>query len=187
MGGSQPQRRARPIGQVFKQERPYYGMRTPPPVDPLQGHRSPLVPQISRQGVYQIIEEKDDYLIAGGFTPDGGVGFNAAVFIAKPYLLLRTPFHGQTVRVGDLDVTYEYQTTPGERIASAVIDGETVREYQKITEDYRPGDFISAVPMVRGHYRHFGFATKAGEPLQPVDADTGRVGGVDQEETAALS
>lgn len=66
--------------------------------------------------------------------------------VAKPYLLQKTPWDGETVVIDGISVTYEYQDD-GSRIARGIVNEgseneEEIVEVQKITQDYRVGDFI---------------------------------------------
>jgi len=96
--------------------------------------------------MFEILEdgEFDDYLLCKGYDPDTKK-FLDEVKIAKPHLLQKTPFHGETVTLRDIEVTYEYQEQVGLRLARAVIEDEEEEEYQRITEDYFKGDILKAI------------------------------------------
>lgn len=165
----------------YSNRSPYHGMRNPPIVDAVRGHRVPLVDDGQVQGLFEIREERDDYLLCVGYNPHGGQGFglNEVIAIAKPYLLLKTPWDGRTVEVEGIRVSYEY-TDVGVRKASGRVDGELVEETQKITESYTPGDIITAVRMVRGQHDNYGYAAEDNQPLEFVDQNmSGRAWAVD--------
>jgi len=128
---------------------PYQGFRHPPLYDPGRGHNLPLVPDTLRIGMFEILEdgEFDDYLLCKGYDPDTKK-FLPEVKIAKPHLLQRTPFHGETVTLRDMEVSYEYQEQIGLRLAQVTAseeDGDTLQEFQRITEDYYKGDILQAI------------------------------------------
>ena len=108
-----------------------------------------------RLGLYQIIQEKDDYLICQGWNPNAkgtSARFTPSAFqpinVAKPSLLQKTGYHGQTVNLivdgTPTEVTFNYSSSEvGKRTATA---GE-VTEIQRITMDYFVGDTITAVEV----------------------------------------
>lgn len=93
---------------------------------------------------------RNDYLVCIPFTFQEGVpqphdstlSASATNFIcvAKPRLLQRTPFHGLTVLLDGVSVTYTYQTTVGRRQANT----GSWQEFQRIVPPYFVGDIISA-------------------------------------------
>ncbi len=122
-----------------------------------------------RLGVFHMLEEHDDYLICKGYDPNGSSPAPRTINVAKPSLLTRTPFDGQTVPLiveGQLrDVTFEYSNDEvGKRTARCEIirnegedneEVETIEEIQRITMDYIVGDTIVAVrvrqsPIIEG-------------------------------------
>ena len=52
-----------------------------------------------------MLEEFDDYLTCEGYDPNTGKYFRE-VAVAKPYLLRKTPFDGESVTFGDMTVSY---------------------------------------------------------------------------------
>ena len=104
-------------------------------------------------GTYRIIEEKDDYLICEGYDPRAKNPFAEytpdairQLKVAKPPLLLKSPWDGQTVSLivdgTATPVTFQYTGT-GKRTATA----GAVEEVQRITMDYFVGDSIVAVQI----------------------------------------
>jgi hypothetical protein len=75
---------------------------------------------------------------------------NGYIYVAKPYLLQKTPWDGQTVTLSDGVWTYKYSTTgPGVRQRApfgSSGDGQT----QSITQSYFQNDVISAVRCFTG-------------------------------------
>ena len=116
-----------------------------------------------RLGLYHIIAEKDDYLICRGYDPNAkelvAIHTPAAfktIRVAKPSLLQRTPWDGETVELivagGTVEVTFEYdENAVGKRTAKATVEGEAVEEIQRITMDYFKGDTITAVEVRENH------------------------------------
>ena len=112
-----------------------------------------------RHGLYVIIEELDDYLICKGFDPNAKhpwtyhtVDVRKTIKVAKPPLLMRTPWEGDPTNVrvnGTLrDVTYVYDDDElGKRTASWTIDGVEYEEIQRIDPPYFVGDAIMAVEV----------------------------------------
>jgi len=96
--------------------------------------------------MFEILEDGEfhDYLLCKGYDPDTGRTFSE-IKIAKPHLLQKTPFHEKTVTLRDLEVTYEYLDQVGLRRAMATVEGNNEDEWQRITEDYFPGDILLAI------------------------------------------
>lgn len=95
-----------------------------------------------------VLEEGDDLLLCAFFNygttpqlhdPDLGQDSSSLLFVAKPRLLQRTPFDGQTVTLNGIDVSYEY-TGNSERTASATGEDD---EDQFVTPPYFAGDIIT--------------------------------------------
>lgn len=148
-----------------------FGRPKPSPLQPIKPF-SPIQDEIPvpvekklRLGVFFLLEERDDYLICKGYDPNGSGSVRRKIKVAKPWLLQKTRWHGQTVPliVGGrtVPVTFEY-TGLGKRIARATVvsdDGEEeeVEETQRITMDYFAGDAILAA-RVRQDAQREGFA-----------------------------
>jgi hypothetical protein len=96
-------------------------------------------------GQYRLIAEYDDFMICEGYDPFSKT-YQRELAVAKPRLLRRSPFDGQTIAYKNLSVSYEY-TGLDQRIARATVDGRVVEELQRVTEDYVVGDTIFAVPV----------------------------------------
>lgn len=169
-----------------RQKPPYTNMPNRPPLNPVSGHFGALdSEQPALQGLYQIQQEFDDYLLCVGYNPNEGGGSMRAVAIGKPWLLLKTPYHGRSQTIGGIEISYNY-TGIGVREASGLVNDEEVTEVQKITQNYMVGDVITAVPMVRGQHRHYGYAGDDGTPLKLVDANmSARAWAVDQNAEAS--
>jgi len=162
-----------------------YGGMSPTTHDVGRGHRIPLQGEDFRLGLFKIEEERDDYLLCRGYDPHAHHRHKQLLKISKPSLLLKTPWDGQTVTLGNRDVTFEYIDI-GKRIARAIIDDELIEEVQKITMDYFPGDTIVAV-QVRTSYDVDGMDvyTEEGGALSWLDLNmSGRCWAVDLEEEA---
>lgn len=153
-----------------------------------------------RLGIYTIEEEKDDYLICRGFDPNAkhpssDITPNAPrmIKVAKPALLLRSIWDGQTVDLivdgNPTPVTFEY-TGIGVRIARATLvnpttgEEEEVEEVQRITMDYIVGDQIIAVEVRRNSaIDGLDVDTESGGRLSWVDLNmSGRCWAVSDEE-----
>ncbi|HUS40431.1 MAG TPA: hypothetical protein VMX74_13345, partial [Pirellulales bacterium] len=133
-----------------------------------------------RLGVYQFVEEFDDYIVCRGYDPNANLEVHTpsapkTINVAKPSLLMRSPWDGKTVRMkvddglGSLstltEVTYTYGVEPGTRTAFAEIDGTAIIEYQRITMDYHVGDIIIAV-QVKHNAVVDGLPPSAGDALE---------------------
>lgn len=112
---------------------------------------------------FSVIAESEDYLECSPyfFTSDnawepphrfnqnsGPLGpipsINQRVFVAKPYLLQKTPWVGPNpIVVGGITITYLY-TDVGRRDAVGIVNGVAVIEDQYITPPYIPGEIIVA-------------------------------------------
>ena len=123
---------------------------------PLQNVNNPFAEKKEfRLGLYHIVEERHDYLICQGWNPNAkgtSARFTPSAFqpinVAKPSLLQKTGYHGQTVNLivdgTPTEVTFNYSSSEvGKRTATA---GE-VTEIQRITMDYLVGDTITAVEV----------------------------------------
>lgn len=114
----------------------------------LGGGGTPNVPisaKVLRTAV--VLEEQDDLLLCAFFDfgtdpqlhdPNLGSNSMSLFYAAKPRLLQRTPFDGQTVTLNGIDVSYEY-TGIGERTASGSGEDD---EDQYVTPPYFAGDII---------------------------------------------
>jgi hypothetical protein len=92
----------------------------PPPKKPLQPTPTSPFPEYKgfRLGQYQVVEEKDDYLLCTGYDPNAKnpasevtpSAFRSGVLlkIAKPPALQRTPWEAGPVVMGGLTYTFEY-------------------------------------------------------------------------------
>jgi hypothetical protein len=127
------------------------------PVKPFLPVENPF-PQKSafELGAFEIIEEKDDYLICKGFDPQTKFPFGQIpplavrqkVKIAKPPLLLKTPWDGETVTIDGIDYTYDY-TAIDERTVTWTDDDGDHEEEQTIDTPYFVGDILIAVEVRR--------------------------------------
>ena len=168
-GGLDPAFRKR---QVVKN--PYSAFRKPPPFDPSKGHYAPLPGEVDvvRLPVFTVLEEFDDYLVCSGYDPYEDEQLTE-VAVAKPYLLRRSPFDGQTIAFRDLTVTYAYSAVKGVRTATAIVDGEVVTETQRITPDYFSGDVILGARVQKGAAEdHVGADDLDGNPIKWLDLGT---------------
>jgi hypothetical protein len=112
--------------------------------------------------LFSVIEEFDDFLLCNPFwynfgetpvpvqvydpnLPHSGpfVLTDARVCVAKPSILQKTMWNGQSVTMNYIAVVYTY-TGIGVRKASGVIGGVAHTETQYITPSYYPGDIITA-------------------------------------------
>lgn len=150
-------------GEGYTRRRPResaYGKMDPTQFDIGKGHNVPLLNPEFSIGIFDIQEERDDYLLCKGYDPNSYHAHRESIKVAKPTLLQKTRWDGQTVTLGDVDVTFEYTGGVGRRIARGTIDGEEVEEVQRITMDYFAEDTIVAVEI------------KKSPVLNGVDVDT---------------
>jgi hypothetical protein len=150
---------------------PYKGFPRPMPFDAGRGHNLPLVPEPGpRVGLFQVLEGgiNYDYILCAGFDPHTGK-YLERVAVAKPFLLQRTPFDGETVTLRDMQVTYEYLGQEGLRIARAVIDDDEVEELQRITEDYFHTDILSVARSMLRRDSATGMTDDEGREIEWVD------------------
>lgn len=109
---------------------------------------------------FVVLEELDDYLLCAFFSPpvnqngvipqiyssELGQGQLALTYVAKPYLLQRTPWDNQTVTIQGNTTTFTY-TGLGQR--NAVTPTGTIS--QMISLPYFPGDIVTAVLGFSGY------------------------------------
>jgi hypothetical protein len=106
-----------------------------------------------RLGVYQIVEEKDDYLVCRGFDPRAKNPFAKVtpsaprtIKVAKPPLLTRTPWDGRSVEINGITYSYEYDSAY-ERTVTWTEDEEEQEEEQQIEIPYFEDDIIVAIEV----------------------------------------
>ncbi len=120
---------------------------------------------------YKIVSEEDDYLWCKAYDPETDTEEDDDIAIAKPRLLRREPFDGETITFPDKDITYTYFPEVSEeeeeeeenpdryRIAETDVSvsnpgGDeyetTVREAQRIVPYYFVGDILTAVRTATG-------------------------------------
>lgn len=161
---------------------PYQGFQHPPLFDPGRGHNLPLVPEENAfLGLFTVEEdgEFDDYVLCEGIDPATG---NRAIKIpvAKPHMLQKKPFDGETIQWSSYQVSYTYdENVRGKRTAEAEVDSVTVREIQYITPEYFAGDLISVAKVNFQDLEVDGITaslTDDGQPIEWIDLNmSGRV------------
>lgn len=134
------------LGPPFRKQRigtnPYRGFSQPAPFDPRTGHYVPLVPDPgARLGLFILLEEKYDYLLCKGYDPYTST-YLEQVAVAKPFLLQRTAFDGNSITFRDMTVSYAYSDTIGMRVSSSGEGEDEVTETQRITPDYFANDVL---------------------------------------------
>lgn len=97
----------------------------------------------------RVKEVKDDYLRCFSWTPntddnDGEEG-DKDIFVAKPYLLRKTPFDGESIVYPSKTISYTY-ASQGERTATSGADSET----QVLIPEYFVDDEILAIRNIIG-------------------------------------
>jgi len=130
------------------------GTRTPRPA--AANIPSPEKPPF-RLGIYEILEEKDDYLVCRGFDPNAVNPFaevtpsaQRTIDVAKPPLLMRTPWDGvDPVEIGGVEYTFEYDTDIiGVRTAFWTDEDDVDQEVEETIDiPYFVGDMILAVEV----------------------------------------
>lgn len=115
----------------------------------------------SKIALFRVEEEKDDYLVCTRFSPGVEPDPEApSIKVAKPYLLRRTPFHGETIDYGRGEIRYTYgpandPTEIGTRLAKVMSINEeddnmedtdvNTEESQMISPPYYVGEILTAV------------------------------------------
>jgi hypothetical protein len=168
------------------------GFVTPPLYDPQLGHRQPLGHQSLVLGLYSVVEERDDYLVVKGYDPNNRFHEDGKIrtgYIAKPELLVKSRWDGETQAIDGIDVSYAYNPNVlGERTAKGVVNNEVVEEVQKITPGYFPGDIIMAVKTARPESSGVSYKTEQGQTLDWVDMNvSGRAWAVETESSSGVS
>jgi hypothetical protein len=106
---------------------------------------SPAYGQQSRMALFRVKSESGDYLTCRtwhAFTESEGP---ADVYVAKPYILQRTPFDGVTITYPSGNITYTY-TQDYERSANDGTDTKT----QVVTPRYYVNEVIVAARGIAG-------------------------------------
>jgi hypothetical protein len=111
---------------------------------------------------FAVISETDDWLVCVPFIQPTGAngewepqvydsGLDAGnpvqILVAKPYILQRSPWDGQTVTINGIAYTYSYGAT-GSRVAIIGTSGSVT---QNITPSYFPGDIIEGIKVPTGY------------------------------------
>lgn len=126
-----------------------------PPSKPVRPVENPYPEKKEwRLGVFTIREEKDDYLICRGFDPNAKDPFShvtpsayRTVKVAKPALLQRTDWDGESLEIDGITYTYEY-TSVGVRTARWTDeDDEEQEREERIYLPYFVGDVIVAAQL----------------------------------------
>lgn len=112
-----------------------------------------------RLGQYQVVEERDDYLICTGYDPNAKNPFSevtptafrsgSLMKVAKPPALQRTVWEAGPITLNGVEYTYTYSSN-GIRTAHWTEDDEDLSEVQKIDIPYVVegiGDIIVAVQI----------------------------------------
>jgi len=123
------------------------------PLKPTEKNPFPSDPEF-RFGVFKIEEVKDDYLVCKGFDPRAKFPFTeftpasfAKVEIAKPPLLQRTPWDGETVTIDGIEYTYEYTDANNRTKSWTDDDDEDQEEDEEINIPYFDDDILVAVEV----------------------------------------
>lgn len=102
-----------------------------------------VMPQASAVQRFRIVSEADDYLVCHVYNADpdlAGSGEGTEVVnVAKPFLLRRTPFDGESIDYGDQTVSYSYDSASSRETTSD--DGT---ETHVLTPAYFAGEEIVA-------------------------------------------
>lgn len=123
------------------------------PIQPTEENPFPSDPEF-RFGVFKVEEIKDDYLVCKGFNPRAKFPFTeftpaafAKVEIAKPPLLQRTPWDGETIEIDGTEYTYNY-TDDNTRTKSWTDEDENDQEVEEnIDIPYFVDDILVAVEV----------------------------------------
>jgi hypothetical protein len=138
--------------------RKFTPIEPPTPTEPLQPIPDSPFPEKKafRLGHYKIVEERDDYVICTGYDPNAKDPFAEitpdafrTIKVAKPPLLQRTTWDGQTVTIDGVDYTYDYSDDEfGVRWATWNDDnGKPQAEEQRIDTPYIVDDLLIAVEI----------------------------------------
>lgn len=107
-----------------------------------------------RLGVYKVLEEKDDYLKCLGFDPLAKNPFSEitpsafrTIKVAKPPLLLKSPWDGKTVDIDGTDYTYEYTGVGVRTVTWTDSDGFDQEVEERITPPYFDDDILVAIEV----------------------------------------
>lgn len=125
---------------------------------------------------FKIVEEKDDYLVCIRSTPGVEDDPETTVNIAKPFLLRKTGFHGETIDYGRGSIKYTYSEI-GIRLAEVMSinpaddnveeTDEGTQESQMIVPPYYVGEIITA------HQGETGLKDEVNENIGWSDMNTG--------------
>ena len=115
-----------------------------------------------RLGTYQIVQELDDYLLCKGYDPQAKNPFgqytpaaHKTVTIAKPPLLQKTPWDGETIEIGGTEYTYAYDASEiGLRTVTWTDDDDVEQEEtQRIDTGYFVDDTIVALEVSKNQWQ----------------------------------
>lgn len=125
----------------------------PVPYDPRTGHHAPIGPPVvdmTRVQAFQVTGVGNDYVGCRGYDPEARRFYDGAsypIYVAKPYLLQKTPWHGRTVSYGDLwstRCTYYYETDfgAGDYTYRHTTNLVTKQKFVERCPTYLPGEII---------------------------------------------
>lgn len=127
----------------------------PPPKEPYQPIPDSPFPENKgfKLGQYRVVEERDNYVICRGFDPNAKDPFAEitpsayrTIKVAKPPILQRSAWDGQTVTIGGVSYTYTYTDT-GVRTAQWTNSSGTQQQEERIDTPYLVDDLITAVEI----------------------------------------
>lgn len=98
----------------------------------------------SETAQYKVKERGNDYVMC--HTWDGETEGADDIYVAKPYLLRKTPLDGKT-RNG---ITYDYSATIDRRTATKGVEPNEIEETQIVVPSYLAGDIITAIRGITG-------------------------------------
>lgn len=134
----------------------------------------PTIPEIPgfKVGLYKVLEEKDDYLVCRGYDPlakfpftEGTPSAMHKIKVAKPPLLLKTPWDGSSAEIGGVTYEYSYTGTGVRTVTWTDGDGDHEEE-ERIDIPYFVGDIIVAVESQRSQIQRQGGMTVNDEKVR---------------------
>jgi hypothetical protein len=97
---------------------------------------------ITQLAQFKIVSQSDDYLTCTRYNPLDPAKTGESTIVAKPYIMRKTPFHGETITYLDgEEITYDY-SGPSSRTAT---NQDAYSEDEQITPSYFAGDIIMAI------------------------------------------
>ncbi len=160
-------------------------MNVPVPFNPTAGQYAPIAkpaPEITRCGLFQVIEDRGDYLLCQGLDPEHQRTYDQAnpVSVAKPYLLMRSPWDGQVLTMEGTTFLISYTGKDSRVLTKGTLSGGvfvpeegTPPVIQSLEPGYFGGDILAVARSRTLAGDATGLVDEWEKPVEFVDLNVG--------------